>query len=398
MSSPHAIRTAAVPLDAKSIREDFARLFGGTGDVRVFRAPGRVNLIGEHTDYNEGFVFPAAVGFATFVAVRPRKDHAIRVHSANYGETRTFSIDFNAPGPEGHWSDYVRGVAGELMRAAVPICGADMFVIGDVPVGSGLSSSAAIEVSTALALLSSADAALDSVTLAKVCQAAEHNYVGTKCGIMDQLISIVGRCGCAMLIDCRNLTWQAAPVSAEVSIVVCNTMIKHELASGEYNRRRSDCEQAVEILRQFGRPMRALRDATLADLEAVRSKMTTAVYRRARHVIEEDERVLEAAAALKTGDLNRFGVLMLESHRSLRDNYEVSCRELDEMVEIAMKVDGVYGARMTGGGFGGCAVALAKNSCVERLVETVRRDYKKITNIDPAVYVCHPEDGAGEIQ
>jgi galactokinase len=365
-------------------------------EARTFRAPGRVNLIGEHTDYNEGFVMPAAIGFATIVTVTPRDDRTVSVFSTNFSERIEFDLDDRKLKPRRHWSDYVLGVAVTLELAGHRLKGATLTVNGGVPIGSGLSSSAAIEVATALALLENSGLSLDRVELARICQRAENEFVGTRCGIMDQFISCCGQQGKALLLDCRSLEYKLLPIPERVRLVICNTMVRHALATGQYNKRRADCEKGVNHFARSRPDVRALRDVTEAELEAARKDLPEVIYRRCRHVITENARVLEAASALEQGDLDRFGRLMNESHRSLRDDYEVSCTELDLMVELARRVPGVIGARMTGGGFGGCTINLVNAENVELFKRQVADGYRAETGLAPEIYVCSPAAGAGE--
>ena len=365
--------------------------------VRVFRAPGRVNLIGDHTDYNDGFVMPAAIAFYTWVAVAPRSDRVLSVRSENFPDGRSYKLDDIQPGPTQHWSDYVRGVAGVMERSGHRLSGADLLVLGEVPIGSGLSSSAAIEVSTAVALLAVSGLHADRVAIAKYGQLAEHEYVGTRCGIMDQFISANGREGHALMLDCRSLEFRLAPIASSVALVVCNTLVKHQLATGEYNVRRAECEAGVRHMAQSRPAIKALRDATLEDLAVAGADLTTVIRNRCRHVITENARVQAAAAALEKNDLAEFGTLMFESHASLRDDYQVSCAELDVMVELARAQEGVYGARMTGGGFGGCTVNLVKAESVEAFRVAVSEAYRKSTGRTPEIYVCATAEGAAEV-
>ena len=374
------------------LKDEFQRSYGTSPDI--FRAPGRVNLIGEHTDYNEGFVMPAAIGFYTWVAVSKRPDRTLHVRSDEFNETVDLSLEALAGPPRKHWSDFVRGVAAVLEARGVNVKGANLIVQGQVPMGAGLSSSASLEVATGLALLSVSEAAVPQLDLVKMCQRAEHEYVGTRCGIMDQFIAVYGRSGHALMLDCRTLEYQALAVPADARLVICNSMVKHVLAGGEYNRRRADCEAGVKLFRQTMPSVRALRDVTLADLERHRSEFPEVVSRRCRHVISENQRVLDAAETLRSGDLGQFGRLMYESHRSLRLDYEVSCKELDLLVEIAATCEGVYGSRMTGGGFGGCTITLARADSVEHFRRKITQGYKDETGITADVYVCSAAQGA----
>jgi galactokinase len=384
----------AIPA-AQRVAQEFARRFHGP--CRVFRAPGRVNLIGEHTDYNDGFVMPAALGFYTYAAVGKRSDRMLTVHSLDFDETVEFDIGMLAKGPTGHWSDYPRGVAAVLRARGVPVAGTNLVIKGEVPIGAGLSSSAALEVSTALAVLAAAGADLDRHELAAVCQRAEHEYAGTRCGIMDQFISCFAQASHALLLDCRTLAYEPLPIPDTVRIVICNSMVKHELAAGEYNRRRVDCEAGVLFLQRHVASVRALRDVDMRQLEQYSVEMPERIYRRCRHVISENARTQEAAAALMCGDLSLFGELMYASHASLRDDYEVSCSELDLLVELAGKCGGVLGSRMTGGGFGGCTVNLVEAAAVEAFQREIAQRYQAETGKQPEIYVCAASDGAGEV-
>jgi galactokinase len=266
---------------------------------------------------------------------------------------------------------------------------------GQVPMGAGLSSSASLEVAIGLALLSASHAEVPQLDLVKACQRAEHEYVGTRCGIMDQFIAVFGRAGHALMLDCRTLEYQTLAIPSDARLVICNSMVKHELASGEYNRRRADCEAGVKIFHDGLPQVRALRDVSVADLEKHRSELPDEIFRRCRHVVTENRRVLDAAEALRSSDLGRFGQLMYESHRSLRDDYEVSCEELDLLVEIASSCEGVYGSRMTGGGFGGCTITLVQAAVVESFREKIAKSYTAKTGLVPDVYVCSAAQGAG---
>ena len=381
---------------AGSLAAQFQKLYGER--PRIFRAPGRVNLIGEHTDYNDGYVMPAAIEFYTWVAVARRNDPRLKVYSEHFAETVELSLDALTGPPRKHWSDYVRGVASVLQAAGYPLRGANLAIQGQVPLGAGLSSSASVEVATALALASVSNVELPPLELATLCQRAEHEYAGTRCGIMDQFIATFASSGHALMLDCRSLEYRLLPIPPDVRLVICNSMVKHELASGEYNRRRADCEAGVKILQQHLPGVRALRDVTLADLEKYAGFLAPPVDRRCRHVVSENQRVLAAADALQFGDSERFGQLMYESHVSLRDDYEVSCWELDLLVELASKSHGIYGARMTGGGFGGCTINLVSANSVDAFQSRIVEDYKAATGHAAAVYLCSPAQGAGAWQ
>lgn len=377
------------------LRQEFSRIHGDL--LRVYRAPGRVNLIGEHIDYNDGFVMPAAIGMASYVAMSRRPDARIHAHSANYNESVEIDLHQLGKGHTGHWSDYVRGVAGSLQADGIDVQGANLLIQGSVPVGSGLSSSAALEVSVCMALLAASHEELDLLQIAQICQRAEHEFVGTKCGIMDQFSSCFGEKGRALLLDCRSLTHDVLPIPPAGKIVVCNTKVTHKLGTGEYNKRRADCEEAVTLLKAYMPHIQALRDVNIMELQQRASALPAQVFRRARHVVTEIGRTQAAARALKVGDLDAFGQLMYDSHRSLREDYEVSCFELDVMVELAQQCAGVYGARMTGGGFGGCVVAMVESGAVNDFQARIEAGYKQKTGIDPEIYVCEPAEGAGEV-
>ena len=364
---------------------------------RVFRAPGRVNLIGEHTDYNDGFVMPAAINFSTWVTLTPLTENRLEVFSENFNEQVSIDLENDNPQPRGHWSDHVIGVAVMLQKSGYSLRGAKLTIRSEVPIGYGLSSSAALEVATACALITNSNLTIDRVEIANICRRAENEFVGARVGIMDQFVSLHGEAGKALMLDCRSLEYKLVPMSAEAHLVVCNTMVKHELATTEYNQRRAQCEAGVKHLARTLPYVSALRDVTAEHLEDNGKDLPDVIYRRCRHVVTENARVLEAAEALTRNDLPAFGRLMNESHRSLRDDYEVSCRELDVMVELASKVKGVYGARMTGGGFGGCTVNLVAHEHLDDFKLTVAEGYERETKLTPEIFVCDPADGASEV-
>ena len=381
-----------------------ARLFSSrfSGFPRIFRAPGRVNLIGEHTDYNDGFVLPAAIDLYTWTATLPRPGHTLHVFSDNLNEAVEIDLAAAHPLPRDHWSDYVHGVAVMLQKLGVPVAGADMVIHSDVPTGAGLSSSAALEVSVASALLAASGKTLPLAELAKLCQRAENEFVGARVGIMDQFASCFGSAGHAILLDCRSLAYQLLPLPAGVTMVICNTMVKHEHSGGEYNERRAQCEDGVRILKQYYPAIRALRDVTLAQLESQRTRqhlepMPELIYRRCHHIVSENERVLRTVQALKAGDLKTVGACMAESHLSMKNDYEISCRELDIMVDLAQKLPGLIGARMTGGGFGGCTINLVRADSVEEFRAHITRSYREATGIEPEIYVSAAGAGVTEI-
>ena len=376
-----------------TIVERFRERFGAS--PRVYRAPGRVNLIGEHTDYNDGFAMPAAIEFYCWVAVGNREDRKLSIYSEEFSATAEADLSSTATAPSKSWSDYPIGVALQLEQAGFRIRGANLLIESEVPMGAGLSSSAAIEVATALALAEQSGASPDRVQLARLCQKAENEFVGARVGIMDQFISLHGQKDHALLLDCRALSFESLAIPDSVKLVISNTMVKHELAFGEYNRRRADCEEAVRRLAGVLPGIRALRDVSLEQLETHRGVLSDVIYKRALHIVAENARVLDAADALRAGDIERFGKRMAESHRSLRDLYEVSCLELDLMVDLAYQQKGVYGARMTGGGFGGATINLVDSRYAGEFKEKIAKAYQKETGLIPQIYICKPAEGAG---
>jgi galactokinase len=363
--------------------------------AKVYRAPGRVNLIGEHTDYNEGFVLPAAIGFSCWVAITPRDDRKLALYSENVDEFVEANLDNLKLRATGKWVDYPLGVAWALERAGYRLCGANLYILGEVPLGAGLSSSAALEVSVGFGLMDMAQHFIALKELALLCQRAENEFVGARCGIMDQFVSCHGRAGSAMLLDCRSLDFQLLPLPPKVHLVICNTMVKHELGSSEYNIRRNECEEGVRQLTKALPGIRSLRDVSLADLEDHRGLLSDLIYRRCRHVVTENARTRWAAAALESGEIAALRSLMADSHRSLRDDYEVSCHELDIMVQLAMQQPGVLGARMTGGGFGGCTINLVNATESDQFCQRVAEGYQVATGRLPDIYVCEASQGVG---
>ncbi len=369
----------------------FRKIFGYPPRCRT-RAPGRVNLIGEHTDYNDGFVLPMAIDRAVWVAAAPRDDRRVRLAALTLGpgEQVTFSLDGLQPDPVIRWSNYVRGVLAMLEKRGHRLAGMDLVYAGDVPIGAGLSSSAAVEVAAATAACELFGIDLPALELAQLCQQAEHEFAGTRCGLMDQLISVLGREGHALLIDCRHLSGQPVPLPAGVTVMVCDTSKRRGLTNSAYNERRRQCEEGAQRL---GVP--ALRDLDVAAFEARAGELPGLLQKRCRHVVHENERTQQAAEALRRGDKAAFGQLMNESHASLRDLYEVSCEELDLMAALAQSQRGCWGARMTGAGFGGCVVALVEDATVADFAETVATLYECQTLRTPVLYACHASAGAG---
>jgi galactokinase len=382
-----------------NLRAQFEQLYGRA--PRIFSAPGRVNLIGEHTDYNEGFVLPMAIEPRTYVAAAPRSDKLIRFFSQEMNEAAEFvlSADLQPLGgqPSGHWVNYVRGVAACLERDWFSLGGADLLITSDVPLGAGLSSSAALESAVGFALLSLAEQSGDLLNVALTLQKAEHEFAGTQCGVMDQYITCLAKQDHALLIDCRSLSCEPVPLKLDdARIVICNSRVKHELANGEYNKRRAECVEGVRRLAQHMPGIQALRDVEVEEFDQVAETLPDVIRRRCNHIITENARVALAVDALKRNDLAFFGKLMLASHESLKFDYEVSCRELDVLVEIAARQPGVYGARMTGGGFGGATVNLVETAHINSFVDVVACEYKKTCGIAPEVFISGAYGGVRE--
>jgi len=363
----------------------------------VFVAPGRVNLIGEHTDYAEGFVMPVAIDFATLAGISPRSDGKIVLYSENYQEEKSFDASALPTKASNHWSDYPLGVAAILAGEGHKIPAFSLSLWGDVPLGSGLSSSAALEVVTALALLSLIGSSYPGPVLARLCQRVENEFVGANCGIMDQFISANGQENHALLLDCRDLSFKLAPIPANIALVIANTMVKHSIAGGDYPTRRRESEAACAIINSHRGNVPFLRDATLEDLEKWGSEMEPKSYLRAKHVISEDLRTVAAEKALEKGDLAEVGRLMAEAHRSYSQDFEGSCPEADAMVALAQDLPGLIGARLTGGGFGGCTINLVEKSHAQAFANELGKRYEAKFGIKPEIHICHASNGAHRI-
>lgn len=366
---------------------------------RIIRAPGRVNLIGEHTDYNNGFVLPAALTLSTFTAFSRRTDNRLLVHSLAMNETKEFDLN-EVIIPKGDWTDYVLGIVKTLHKEGITFTGANLMIESDIPLGSGLSSSAALLVSVCLSLIALAEVkkSLTPLMTAQICQRAENEFVGTKSGIMDQLISCLGKKGTALFIDCGLLKTEYVPLPKDAfTFIMVNSMVRHELAASEYNQRRAECEQGLAYFQEKNTGIKDLRDVTEADLNLEEARLDNTIFRRLRHVITENKRVLAAVTCLKKGDLKTLGQLMSSSHLSLKNDYEVSCPELDLLVELAGNLPGLIGARMTGGGFGGSTVNLVENNEVEKFSREMKKGFIKETGIEPEIIISESADGAREI-
>jgi galactokinase len=364
----------------------------------LFVAPGRVNLIGEHTDYAEGFVMPAAINFATLAAISPRADGKIVIYAENFREEAVFDAGALPTSASHRWSDYPIGVTQILAGEGHTIPAFSMSLWGDVPLGSGLSSSAALEVASALAVLSLIGASYPGPVLARLCQRAENEFVGASCGIMDQFISVNGKENHAILLDCRDLSYKLAPIPANVALVIANTMVKHSIAGGDYKTRRAEAEAACAVIAGHRSGVKFLRDCTLEDLEKWGHEMAPKSFLRAKHIISENLRTVAAAEALLGGNLPELGRLMAEAHRSYSQDFEASCPEADAMVELAQDLPGLIGARLTGGGFGGCTVNLVEQKDAAGFAQALAGRYTAKIGIEPQIHICHASDGAHRLE
>lgn len=371
---------------------------GNRSDTRQFRAPGRINIIGEHTDYNDGYVLPVNTSLYTTVAATPRDDGMIKVTTRTLDEVGDFRLGAYRRDGSPQWLSYIIGVAAELDAAGAPLTGADLEIDSSIPIGGGLSSSASLELAVAHALTGLAGVDLECKALAAACQRAEIGFAGVNCGIMDQYSVACGESGKAMLLDCRSLDAKSVELPREVSLVVIDSGVAHQLPASGYNNRADDCAAAVRSMRNSGADVSSLRDASLDDLEAHKKVLGDLLYRRARHVVTENARTLDAYAALEAGDIDRLGALVDGSHASLRDDYEVSCDRIEALVELTSRCDGVKGSRMVGGGFGGCVLAIVENPATDMVIEKIRTDYGKSIGRTPWLHVVAAADAAGEIR
>ncbi len=378
------------------LRQAFSEAFGSAPDILV-RAPGRVNLIGEHTDYNDGFVLPVAIDREVRMAARARNDRLVRLVALDFGQRTGFALDKIERDEAAPWSNYLRGVAFYLQAAGFALRGLDAVIQGNVPIGAGLSSSAALEMAAALTFQLASGLELDRLRLALIGRQAENEFVGLRSGIMDQFISALGKRDHALLIDCRSLEHRLVPLPQGVRILVADSGVRRGLVTSAYNQRRAECEEGVRRLAEYLPGIRALRDVSLADLEAHQQALPEPVRRRCQHIVYENQRVLDAVAALERGDVAMMGRLMDASHASLRDLYEVSGPELDTLVDIARSTPGCLGARLTGAGFGGCTVNLVEEAAVTSVAAAIEREYPARTGRTPHLYICSAVDGATPI-
>lgn len=381
------------------LRQKFSQQFGDAGrKISLARAPGRINLIGEHTDYNEGFAFPAAVNRATWVAMQRRIDTKVWVYSVNIDERIEFDLKILRNEREHGWANYVKAVLNALVNRGWKMEGLNIYVQSDVPLGGGMSSSAALECATAYAAMGLFPYTIDRLSVAKMCQRAENSFVGVNCGIMDQFASCYGKKGHALFLDCRTLKAEAVPLAlAGKVLIIVNSGVKRKLASSEYNKRREQCQEAVKTLKPKFPRLIALRDLNPADLPVALPLLPEITRKRVEHVVRENSRVHHAVAALKSGDLAAVGRLLNETHASLKDLYEVSCPELDLLVSTAQQIPGVLGARMMGGGFGGCALILAEAAAADTIQHDLTRIYSHRYGALQPTEIVEPADGAAEL-
>jgi galactokinase len=381
----------------ETMRRKFEEKFGAGREPALFRSPGRVNLIGEHTDYNDGFVLPAAVDRSVVFAISLRDDFRCRIHAVDLKQDYEGPVD--PPVKQAHgWPNYLLGVVAQIVKAGYGVRGFDCVFGGDVPLGAGMSSSAAVEGGIAVALNELHGFGIDTLTLARMTQKAEHEFVGVRCGIMDQFINIHGHAGHVLRLDCRSLDYEHVPFgSSDLRIVVCDSRVRRSLAASEYNIRRSQCEAGVAVMKPAHPSVASLRDATQEMLDAHRGAMGELVYRRCSYVVQENDRVLRACAHLGRGDYAAFGKEMFASHAGLRDDYEVSCSELDALVELARAQEGVLGARMMGAGFGGCTINLVEERRLTEFAAAVTAGYVKVTGKEPGIHITRIAGGTHRV-
>src|SRR6187402_508588 len=382
----------AMNISTQELAADHTERFGQQGTS--FSAPARVNLIGEHTDYTGGFVLPLAIGFETVATISPRNDRKAVFYSSNFDEQVEYDLDAMPQKGRGHWSDYGMGVVWSLAKDEIKTTGFNLSVEGNVPLGSGLSSSASVEVAVAMALLSLAEREIPGEKIATICRRAENDFVGAPSGIMDQFVITNAVAEKALLLDCRSLEFYLLPLRPDVRIVIANSMVKHYIAEGAYRDRREEVEAGQAVLSKMNPQIKLLRDATMDDLKQARGRMSDASYRRCRHIITENARVLEARSALFGGDMRKLGDLLFAAHISMRDDFEASAPEVDKLVDLARSLPGCIGSRITGGGFGGCTVNLVEAQYAESFAEQLKLRYKDAAGIEAEIYVCEAVGGA----
>jgi len=382
-------------MTAETISSRFADLFGQ--QAVICRAPARMNIIGEHTDYNEGFVMPSTVDLFTWAAMAPRDDRMLKVHFCHENRTHELDLEDLTKGEEGQAIEYLKGVAWALKEAGQRPRACNLVIGGNIPIGGGLSSSASLELAAALALTAPPETDAERSGLARICQRAESEYVGVQCGIMDQYAISLGVSGHAMMLDCRTLEYEHVRLPEKAVFIIAHSGVSHRLPAGEYNSRRDECDQAAARLRGAIPELESLRDLSLKELEMNRDRLGDLLFRRCRHVVTENCRVRQACEAVKSDELGRLGSLMQDSHRSLRDDYEVSCPELDSLVEIAGACEGVHGSRMMGAGFGGCTISLASPAAAAPAVDRIRREYGRVSGREPWMHVVGTAGPASRI-
>lgn len=362
------------------------------GEPVLYRAPARINIIGEHTDYNNGYVLPTTTALYTWLALSKRSDRMLRVHSSRFDSEVIIDLDQINCGTDDRWCEYIKGVAYVLQSEGHDLRGADILIDTEIPLGSGLSSSASLETVVALALLDCAEIEIKRAELARICHRAEYEFVGVRCGIMDQYTISCNDADHAVLLDCRSLDAESIPLLEELELLIVDSGVQHELQSGDLNARRDECEQAVALLKTRLPELTSLRDLSLPDLENHKDLLDDKLHRRCRHVVNEIERVQTGAGALRHGDAGLLGELFKSCHASLRDDYEVSCKALDTLVEIATSCEGVYGSRLMGAGFGGCTVSLVATDQLEDVVQRIEKDYGQLSGQKPWIHVVKPAE------
>ncbi|RYZ27172.1 MAG: galactokinase [Chitinophagaceae bacterium] len=379
-----------------SVREKFEQRYGSK--PQIFRSPGRVNIIGEHTDYNNGFVLPAAIDKAIYIGIAKRDDDQIFLYSEEFSEEHITDLVTITP-TDKQWPNYILGVVDQLKKRGYEIHGFNLNIDGDVPVGAGLSSSAAVECSVAFALNEIYELGIEGKELAEIGQKAEHTYAGVMCGIMDQFASVFGKEDHVIKLDCQTLDYEYVPLKLQgYKILLLNTNVKHSLASTEYNTRRAECAEGVELVREGGENVESLRDVSIEMLDKYVKPKNEVVYRRCKYIVEENDRLLSACDALQNGDLKTLGQKMYGSHDGLSKEYEVSCKELDFLVDAVRNNQNVLGARMMGGGFGGCTINIVKEEAIDDLVSQLQTQYKEAIGLDLTPYIAQIENGSSAIQ
>jgi galactokinase len=385
---------------SERVRSAFIKVFGSQADgwPRIFQAPGRINIIGEHTDYNGGFVLPATIDLHTWVAITPRQDRLLQVFDCNAPQLHSINLENLEPGEKGQPVEYLKGVAWALAEEGLHLKGCDIAIDGNIPLGGGLSSSASLELALGLALLETSGFEMDRKRLALLCQRAEMDFVGAQCGIMDQFAIALGAQGKVMMLDCRSQNYELLAIPSDLQFLIVHSGVSHRVSTGGYNSRRQECESAVSILKSVNPGLEYLSEVTPAQLEQHRDLLEDSIYYRARHVVTEILRVQEARGALMNRDLERLGLLVNQSHASLRDDYEVSCKELDRLVEIATACEGVLGSRMMGAGFGGCTISLVRTEAAQQAAARISEQYARDLGKEPWVHIAAPADAVNRIR